>query len=467
VTARRFVILGAGPTGLGAAWRLAQHGHADWRVYDAADIPGGLAASVVDEQGFTWDIGGHVVFSHYADFDRVLDELLGDAWLSHVRESWVYMRERFIPYPLQSNIWRLPKPDLLKCLEGLLDLHGAPSAGKPANFREWIDRTFGAGLAEVFMLPYNRKVWAYDPSELDVGWMGERVATVDLRRILRNVVLEQDDIGWGPNALFRFPRHGGTGAIWRALHARLPAGSVALGRRAVEVDAEARTVRFSDGEAVEYDVLISTLPLDLLLMMMRRPELAELARPFRHSSTHAVGVGLEGQPPPSLATKGWMYFPEPELPFYRITVFSNYSPENVPEPGKQWSLLCEVSESPWKPVDAARVTDDVVAGLRRAKLVAPGARPVSIWHRRIEHGYPTPWLGRDAVLEPIDTRLRGLGIFSRGRFGAWKYEVSNQDHSFMQGVEAVDHVLLGTEETTYLRPSFVNASKQPERARPR
>ena len=74
---------------------------------------------------------------------------------------------------------------------------------------------------------------------------------------------------------------------------------------------------------------------------------------------------------------------------------------------------------------------------------------VSRWHRRLEHGYPTPWLGRDETLARVDARLRVANIFSRGRFGAWKYEVSNQDHSFMQGVEAVDQILDGAPERTY------------------
>ena len=56
---------------------------------------------------------------------------------------------------------------------------------------------------------------------------------------------------------------------------------------------------------------------------------------------------------------------------------------------------------------------------------------------------------KPAVLAKLDQALRADRIFSRGRFGAWKYEVSNQDHSFMQGVEAVDHVLTGADEHTY------------------
>ena len=84
----RIVIIGAGPTGLGAAWRLNELGHANWLLLEQGTEAGGLSASVVDDKGFTWDLGGHVQFSHYDYFDRLMDDLLGpDGWLSHERES--------------------------------------------------------------------------------------------------------------------------------------------------------------------------------------------------------------------------------------------------------------------------------------------------------------------------------------------------------------------------------------------
>lgn len=103
------LIIGAGPTGLGAAWRAHELGREDWLLAEGAEHAGGLAASFVDERGFTWDVGGHVQFSHYVYFDQVMDRLLGrDGWLEHDRESWVWMRGRFVPYPFQNNIHRLP-----------------------------------------------------------------------------------------------------------------------------------------------------------------------------------------------------------------------------------------------------------------------------------------------------------------------------------------------------------------------
>ena len=444
----RVVIIGAGPTGLGAAWRLHEIGHRNWALYESANHAGGLASSVVDEQGFTWDLGGHVLFSHYQYFDHVMDTALGDAWIEHVREAWVWIRERWVPYPFQNNIWRLPNDELIACLSGLVDLHGRPPA-QARSFRDWLLNSFGTGLCDTFMLPYNRKVWAYDPASLDVGWMGERVATVDLKRILANVVLRRDDVGWGPNSTFRFPAHGGTGAIWRAVAARLPAGQINFNRTVRDVDLARKRLTMTDGESIAYDTLISTMPIDRLLRSIRaRPDLAEVAAKFVYSSSHIIGVGMKGTKCDDLRTKCWIYFPEDKVPFYRATVFSNYSPNNVPTSAPHWSLMAEVSESPGKPVRQENLIADVIAGFIACGFIDPAAI-VTSFHRRLDHGYPTPWLGRDAVLDPIEKTLHAAAVLSRGRFGAWKYEVSNQDHSFMQGVEAVNHILHGTPEPTF------------------
>lgn len=446
----RILVIGAGPTGLSAAWRLAERGHEDWLLVEGDAHPGGLATSIRDDRGFTWDLGGHVLFSHYRYFDALMRAALGDAWIEHEREAWVWMRERWVPYPFQNNIWRLPNDELVRCLEGLVALERkGPQATPPATFADWLQRSFGDGLCETFMYPYNFKVWAYEPAKLGAGWMGERVATVDLTRILRNLVHKRDDVSWGPNATFRFPLHGGTGAIWDSLAAKLPAGKLALGRRVTRIDTGERVAHFADGTTERYDRLLSSMPLDVLLRMLSdQPALTARAGEFVHSSSHIVGVGFTGTAPADLATKCWMYFPEGETPFYRVTVFSNYSPNNVAQPGQQWSLMAEISESPDKPVNRETIVQETIDAFRHVGFIDAGTEIVSTWHRRLEHGYPTPWLGRDEVLNDVLPALEACGIHSRGRFGAWKYEVSNQDHSAMQGVEAVDAMLAGVAETT-------------------
>ncbi len=440
----RVVILGAGPTGLGAAHRLAERGHRRFEVYEASDRVGGLAASHTDEAGFVWDMGGHVQFSRYEYFRDLMDELLEGQWLRHDRVASVWMAGRLVPYPLQQHLHDLPTDMRERCERGLANLEAPDST--PANFREWILATFGAGIAEIFMLPYNEKVWAYPPEQLSHHWIADRVAPIAAATV-----------AWGPNRQFRFPERGGTGEIWRRLAARLPKSQLHLRREVVAIDTRAQEVIFADKQRRHYDRLVSTIPLDSLVTRAQLASLKPLSDALQYSSVHVIGVGLHGQPPPHLAKQCWMYFAGDDCPFYRATVFSNYSPNNVPDPARHWSLMLEVSESPVKPVNQETLESCVIDGLLATGLITAREQVASVWRTRLEHGYPTPSIGRDALLDRILPALDELKIYSRGRFGAWKYEVSNQDHSLMQGVQLVDRLLGGSAEVTLHDPAVVNA----------
>lgn len=87
------LILGSGPTGLGAATRLQQQKHGDWLLVEAAPKAGGLAMTDTTPEGFLFDMGGHVIFSHYDYFDKLLDAAVGtgsDHWAVHERVSYVW-----------------------------------------------------------------------------------------------------------------------------------------------------------------------------------------------------------------------------------------------------------------------------------------------------------------------------------------------------------------------------------------
>jgi protoporphyrinogen oxidase len=448
----KFLLIGAGPTALGAAYRLKDLGEQDYLLVERNSWVGGLAASFKDPAGFTWDIGGHVQFSHYGYFDEAMKVALPPSeWLHHQRESWVWMKERFVPYPFQNNIRYLPRDSMWSCLKGLVDITLDPPKGKPANFGEWIMASFGRGVAEEFMFPYNFKVWAYHPTQMSYQWIGERVATIDLCRILENVVYEKMDASWGPNNTFQFPRQGGTGAIWDSIARHVGMDRILLNCAVASIDPEAKQVMLGNGRTIRYDHLLSTIPVDVLTTLVKgTPEsVRRRAAQLKHSSSNIVGIGVQGAPHELLKTKCWMYFPEDNCPFYRMTMFSNYSPNNVPDIDRHFSLMCEVSESPEKPVRRDQLIQETIRGLYNTGLLLPENEVVSKWTYTAEYGYPTPSLDRDEILSDVIPYLDGRGVYSRGRFGGWKYEVSNQDHTFMQGVEWINFVVNSEPEKTF------------------
>jgi protoporphyrinogen oxidase len=338
---------------------------------------------------------------------------------------------------------------------------------------------------------------------MQCAWLGERVAAPDVKTGVRNVILNKTAGNWGPNATFRFPARDGTGGIWIAVANTLPKENTLFGKQGevTKVDADAHTVTLKSGKTIGYKKLITTMAVDALVESMEDKELISLSKGLFYSSTHVVGVGIRGSRPENIGDKCWvslvrnfktfpltikqLYFPENDCPFYRATIFSNYSPYNQPEEsvklptqflangtkpkstepqeGPYWSIMLEISESSMKPVDIPNILRDSIQGLVNTEMIKSTDEIVSTYHRRFDHGYPTPSLEREGVLTELLPKLQARDIYSRGRFGSWRYEVGNQDHSFMLGVEAADHIINGSVELTLNYPDFVNSRKNDER----
>jgi protoporphyrinogen oxidase len=445
---KKIVIIGAGPTGLGAAYRLHELGYDNWVLYEKSDDVGGHSTSHIDQHGFVWDEGGHVIFSHYPYFDQLIDKVLGKEVHERIRESWIVKGESWVPYPFQSNLRYLPKDVQVSCLVGAARAAASGDGRKSANFRDWILEIFGQGIADAFMFPYNSKVWTTPLEKMSKGWIADRVAVVDFKRLLENVLYERDDVGWGPNSKFKFPLHGGTAAIYRGMAKYFP-GKIHQKKELAQLDVARKQVTFTDGTGDNYDVLISTAPLDLLTQMMKPadPKLLDAAQGLEHNNLLVFGIGLKKK----IETgRCWIYFTDSEMPCYRATYFSHYSPFNVPNGDTETysSFMCEMSFRVGEKPDPEKEMEKVIAGLIRAKMIdeADRSRIVSRYHRVVGYSYPIPTLGRDRALEVLQPALLEKDVYSRGRFGAWRYEIGNMDHSVMMGVEAVNNILNGEKE---------------------
>lgn len=456
----RVVIVGSGPCGLGAGLEFKQLGHNSWHIYEQSDCYGGLSASLT-ENGYTWDYGGHVLFSHYGYYDDVL-KIFGPSCNHLERNAVVFMHDgAIVDYPIQKSVAQMKPEAARRALHGLLDVRLDQHFRVPQsilNFEDWSISKMGLGIHEMFMKPYNEKLWNTQMNQMGFGWVGERVAVPDFQELLEM----KTDLTWGPNHMFLYPKSGGVGAIWNQVALKVVGKqNITLSSKLTFLDPIEKSV-FVGSEIVEYDRLISTIPLVDLISTLNReqfPQFAELSaavESLRYNAVLIVGLGIFGQEPKKIRGFHWAYVPDSAVPFYRCTVLSHYSESMAP--AGHYSLMLECS----LPEETKSENSDMLnrccqacsdLGLLDLTMI------VHKWIKIIPKGYPIPTIDRDSQLERIHNILEQYDIFSRGRFGGWKYEVANMDHCMMQGVEIARRICNDKKEITYPSPNFVNNPK--------
>jgi protoporphyrinogen oxidase len=156
-------ILGGGLSGLTLARLLHEKGE-DVIVLEADPQYGGLCRSRID-QGFTFDTGGsHIIFSQDAEVLAFMRRMIEGNEERTVRNTKVFYKGRYVKYPFENGLSDLPPEDRFFCISEFIKTLIAVERGDlpaPANFHEWIHYTFGRGIAECYMVPYNEKIWKY------------------------------------------------------------------------------------------------------------------------------------------------------------------------------------------------------------------------------------------------------------------------------------------------------------------
>jgi protoporphyrinogen oxidase len=347
-------ILGAGLTGCTLARLLAEAGE-EVVVLEAAEDYGGLCRSIAID-GFTFDLGGsHIIFSRDEEVLAWMRAVLGPNREERHRETKCFYRGRYVQYPFENGLYDLPPDDRFRCVDGFVRAviaaelaaeHGESAAA--LNFRDWIYRTFGDGIADCYLVPYNEKIWKHPLDLMSAHWVDGRVPRPPLEDVLRAACGLPTE-GYAHQAVFSYPVSGGIEALVRAIAAPIE-DRILCGFRVRSVRREDGRFLISDGETtVAADRCISTIPLQYLVPALESvpPEAADAVERLVYNGVACVFIGLRGPVPPF----SWVYLPEPELGYAnRVSFPSNYSSGTAP-PGCG-SILAECTYRPGDPVAA-------------------------------------------------------------------------------------------------------------------
>jgi UDP-galactopyranose mutase len=478
------VVIGAGPTGLSAAWHLG----ADSLLLEQNSRVGGWCRSV-EVNGFTFDYAGHIMFSGDPYVHQLYRMLLGDNVHWQDREAWIYSKNVYTRYPFQASLYGLPPDVIAECIVGAVEARygslrpakdhtkangaanghtngktnghtaacslkdccadgilesSAPLADKapardastePKNFEEFIYKVWGAGIAKHFAIPYNRKLWAVPLDEMETSWLGGRVPLPDLKEMIEGA-LSPTPKPMGPNARFGYPLRGGFQSLMDAWVPHLK-GELRTDARVAAISPSRHILTLDDGSKVRYDHLISTMPLPILIRQMgdEAPEsIRKAAERLRHVSVRCVHLGIGRE---NVTEKHWIYYPEDTV-FHRIFVQGNASPFCNPEGG--FGLTCEITYAPGKPLpcDGDDLVRLCIEDCRRVGMISTDDPILATAQCDLPYAYVVYDHHRAAAVKEARAWLEQHDIILAGRYSEWEYY--NSDHAFLAGKKAADQV---------------------------
>jgi len=425
------VILGAGLAGL-TAGRVLSRAQIPYVILEANERVGGLCRSETVD-GFIFDYTGHLLHLREGESRDLLLSLAGENLAEHQRKASVYIMGTFVPYPIQAHFGKLPAHMAARCMDDLIKA-SADKISREMLFPDWARAQFGSTLAGIFMIPYNRKLFIHPLDEMETSWTSWSVPRPTLREI-RLIAAGGKAPSFGYNATFFYPRSGGIEVLPQML-ARGQEKRIRTGAPVRKVDAFKKTVRTEGGEEIPFRYLVNTMPLPDFIGLCDGldPGLADAGHGFRHSSVLGVCLGLDG---PLLRDEHWIYFPGPDLPFYRVGFPSNFSRDAAP--AGCGSLYAEASHIPGKLPDADFLVEAVMRSLKENGIIGDGTKIAARLDLTIPCAYVFHDLYRAVNLELVLEGLRKVGILSVGRYGAWEY--SGMQEAVEGGLAAAREVL--------------------------
>jgi protoporphyrinogen oxidase len=420
-------ILGGGLSGL----VVAGHANDHTEILEMDDHPGGHCRSLVRD-GYTFDVGGpHIMFSRDQDILGGMVERLDGNVVNMRRNNKIFHHGRYVKYPFENGLYDLAPEDRFECLYHYLH-NDHP---EPAHFGEWVYFTFGAGIAEKYMIPYNEKIWNVVASEMSMDWVEGRIPKPPVEDVIKAAVGVETE-GHTHQLHFSYPRTGGIESLMKG-YAR-DCRRIVTGFRVSRVWREDGLWHVGDGNTVRrYERLVSTIPVqDLLQALPDVPEeVLRWVQALRFNSLIVAMLGVETEAPLPYTA---VYVADPSVPFHRVSFPLNFSPEAAP-PGCM-AVSAEITTNPgdgFHELDDEAVLESVIKGLAGMGVIDKARINFRAVHRT-RHAYAVPTFGYRQNLARVMEYMDGLGIVSVGRNAEFEY--INMDEAVRRGLAAAERL---------------------------
>jgi protoporphyrinogen oxidase len=449
----RVAILGAGPAGMTAAWRLSALGY-PVTVFERDDAVGGMGRTITLDGKYAVDFGPHTFHIRETDESRaVLKAIMpffGEEPLVLTRGTRVLLQGKEYVYPLE----------LLQVLTGVNPLlsfrivadyvvatlkTALSPPRKEDSFEEWGVRNLGRTLYDLCFGIYSARVWGLPTGQIS-SKQAQRVAKLNLK----NIVLRVLGIRADPATYFTkyiYPRKG-ISLLYEgmACEVRRRGNDIRLQAPVVRLEREdariARVIYRENGaeHAFDCDVVLSTLPLPALVNMMSPPlppKVVQHASKLRYRSLKLIYIVLKRS---QMTDYHWVYLLDEQFRVNRLSEQKNVSPHMVPA---DRTVLC-IELSLWKDEPLWQASDEEVYRLALGDLqqMHYGVREdevESYFVTDIPTAYPVYELNFEEHLIPV---LEGVhevpNLLTLGRHGLFLN--NSMDDNVLLGMKVADHI---------------------------
>lgn len=445
------VVLGAGPTGLSTAWRLAQHGWQVTVIEKEPELGGHGRTSKLN--GYDVDDGPHKLYPQVPIAKEMIEHFVGDDLLTTSKKSLIYLNGKYIPFPFGII-------DLFKGLGVVVGLRCAVSyvlgklqkivKGKAKTYTDYVVSLYGRYPHELVFRQVARKIWG-DPDWLDVQLAETRIIAPNLVELIKS--LFSGGIKNKPKLSadqFYYPKHG-LRQLWEAMWREVEATGGKLHRatwptKIIHASDQPYilTCQAADGQpvTVKGDVVVSTIPLRALVPLLEPAASEDVQRVVGNLQATSLLVLYVVVDTPKLLPANWIFYPESKYHFGRVSEQKGFSEQMVPADRTVLMVEVQFAREEIRRMDRGQLIRETLDQLRQVGIIKPEHRILDHFSAFDEGVYPKYDLAWKEKLKTIlDFSDRLPGLYLNGRHGLFCY--NNMDHSMEMGVLLADHIASG------------------------
>lgn len=390
--------------------------------------PGGYCCTSITDDGFVWDYAGH--FFHFSKDEtaKLFKHIMRSTGeiIKCKKNTKIWYQSELIDYPFQNHIHQLDKDEFIDCM---YDLFFKSDREKYVNFEDMLYSRFGRSITEKFLKPYNEKLYACDLKKLAPDAMGRFFPNPTFEEVLRNM---KSEVGISYNDEFLYPKKGAETFI-KALIESISPRNVVLNTTLEKVDINNKYIvvqNRSDYYKIYYEKLINTMPFHTFLKRMDSKMMSELSNELTYNKVLVFNIGFD-RDAANFSGIHWIYFPDKNINFYRVGFYSNILR------ARNMSIYVEIGFSKYDSID---VEAEYVKTIEALKMVGIIKNHVVVNYEAKIMNPAYVHINRDHQnkINNVMSYLNDNGIYSIGRYGAWKY--CSIEDSMMDAIDLFPHL---------------------------